>query len=205
MYCEVLAQQQLIPRKTLVRKGMNLMKRTRTLRKTQVDHAGLAIERNTGTAKTLCSRSEQITTDVTPKLLRSAQDGIANVSSSISFRLDGILPSGKNAVIVTRSGHRFPQKRFVEWRTKALKELRAQCDGFPQPIRQRLTLLVDYTPGDLRTRDVAGMMDAICHLLERSGLIENDGLIRDCLWHEFPMDRKYPQAIVTLRLWEERI
>ena len=68
----------------------------------------------------------------------------------------------------------------------------------------RIALIVDYTPGDLRTRDVAGMLDAICHLLERSGLIEHDGLIRDCTWHEFPMDRTKPQATVTLRTLEAK-
>jgi len=117
---------------------------------------------------------------------------------SVTFTLTGQMCSGKNAVVVTRTGHRFPAKRFTDWRTKAMAELREQCDGFPQPIRHRIALIVDYTPGDLRVRDVAGMLDAICHLLERSGLIEHDGLIRDCTWHEFPMDRTKPQATVTL-------
>lgn len=80
-----------------------------------------------------------------------------------------------------------------------VKEIRRQCDGFPQPIRHKVKLIVDYTPGDRRVRDVAGMMDALCHLLERSGLIENDGLIRECEWHEFEMNRAQPQACVTLR------
>lgn len=118
---------------------------------------------------------------------------------SITFTLSGILPSGKNAVVVTRTGHRFPKKRFTDWRTQAMQELRQQCDGYPQPLRERLALIVDYTPGDRRTRDVAGMIDALCHLFERSGLIENDGLIRDCTWHEFDMDRTNPQAVITLR------
>lgn len=118
---------------------------------------------------------------------------------SITFTITGQMPSGKNAVVVTRTGHRFPAKRFTDWRTKALDELQTQCDGIPQPIRHKLALIVDYTPGDLRVRDVAGMLDAICHLLERSGLIENDGLIRDCTWHEFEMDRQKPHAVVTLR------
>lgn len=116
----------------------------------------------------------------------------------ISFTLSGQLPSGKNSVVVTRTGHRFPAKRFQDWRTQALTQLQAQCDGIPQPIRHKLHLAVRYTPGDLRTRDVAGMMDAICHLLERSGLIENDGQIRECSWYENEMDRKQPSAMVSL-------
>lgn len=117
----------------------------------------------------------------------------------MTFTLAGQMPSGKNAVVVTRSGHRFPSKRFTAWRTEALTQLQAQCDGFPQPIRHKVKLIVDYTPGDRRVRDVAGMMDALCHLLERSGLIENDGLIRECEWHEFEMNRAQPQACVTMR------
>ena len=118
---------------------------------------------------------------------------------SLSFVLNGKLPSGKNAVVVTRSGYRFPAKRFTVWRADALVQLQAQCDGYPQPMRSKLKMIVDYTPGDARVRDVAGMMDAICHLLERSGLIESDGLIRSCEWHEFPMDRDCPHARVTLQ------
>jgi Holliday junction resolvase RusA-like endonuclease len=117
----------------------------------------------------------------------------------VTFTLAGQMPSGKNAVVVTRTGHRFPSKRFTAWRAEALTQLHAQCDGFPQPIRHKVKLIVDYTPGDRRVRDVAGMMDALCHLLERSGLIENDGLIRECEWHEFEMNRAQPQACVTLR------
>lgn len=119
----------------------------------------------------------------------------------VRFTLMGQLPSGKNAVVVTRTGHRFPAKRFVDWRTAALTQLRAQCDGIPQPIRSpRLKLLVTYTPGDRRTRDVAGMMDALCHLLERSGLVENDGQVRECDWEELPMDRTTPCATIALRV-----
>jgi Holliday junction resolvase RusA-like endonuclease len=121
---------------------------------------------------------------------------------SITFTLTGPMQSGKNRVLITRTGHRYPPERFKVWRDTHVAAIRRQCDGFPQPIRHRIALIVDYTPGDLRTRDVAGMLDAICHLLERSGLIEHDGLIRDCTWHEFPMDRTKPQATVTLRTLE---
>lgn len=120
----------------------------------------------------------------------------------ITFALQGILPSGKNAVKNTRSGHRYPSKRFVDWRTQALTELQRQCDGIPQPVRYRMKMSVAYVPGDKRVRDVAGMTDALCHLLERSGLIENDGLIRDITWEELPLDRKNARAVIVL---EEKV
>lgn len=175
------------------------MKKIPTSANNLEDRAAHAIENGTVATRKSSLSGELITTHGMPKPLRSVPDNTAHTASSVSFRLDGILPSGKNAVIVTRTGHRFPQKRFTDWRTKALAELHAQCGGSLNPITHRLALIVDYTPGDRRTRDIAGMLDAICHLLERSGLIQNDGLIRDCTWHEFDMDRNRPQTMVTLR------
>lgn len=116
----------------------------------------------------------------------------------MTFTLSGQLQSGKNRVLITRTGHRYPPKRFQVWRDAMVKQIRQQCDGFPQPITHEVKLIVDYTPGDQRTRDIAGMLDALGHLLERSGLLESDGLIRGCTWEEFPMDRQRPQSVVTL-------
>jgi len=116
----------------------------------------------------------------------------------MTFTLKCNLPSGKNAVKNTRTGHRYPNKRFVDWRTDAMQQITQQC-GRPDPIAHPIKLIVDYTPGDKRVRDVAGMLDALGHLLERAGVIAHDGLIRDCAWHEFEMNRAQPQACVTLQ------
>jgi Holliday junction resolvase RusA-like endonuclease len=118
-----------------------------------------------------------------------------------TFRILGNMPSGKNRIIVTRTGHRFPdpKSRFPKWRDEALKQLASQMpDDEWFPATSKCRLVVDYVPGDRIVRDVPGLLDALCHVLERAGIVKNDGLIRDCQWHEFEMDREQPLVTVTL-------
>jgi Holliday junction resolvase RusA-like endonuclease len=66
-------------------------------------------------------------------------------------------------------------------------------------ITKKCKLIVDYTPADARVRDVDGMLSALCHVLAKAGIVKDDGLIREVDWHEFPMDRENPMAVVTIR------
>ncbi len=91
---------------------------------------------------------------------------------SCSFVITGQTPSGKNAVVVTRSGHRYPQARFVNWRKEALKQLPKL-----KMIEAPCSVMIDYFPSDNRRRDVPGIIDALWHLLERGGLIKDDCLL----------------------------
>jgi hypothetical protein len=118
----------------------------------------------------------------------------------MTFKLMGQLPSGKNRIIVTRSGHRFPdpKSRFPKWRDEAMKQIFTQIADKPMVVH-KCKLVVDYVPGDARVRDCAGMIDALCHVMEKAKVIENDGLIRDVEWHEFPIDREHPMAVVTVK------
>jgi hypothetical protein len=119
----------------------------------------------------------------------------------MTFKLMGQLPSGKNRIIVTRTGHRFPdpKSRFPKWRDDVMKQIMEQSLFVVSPATHKCRLIVDYTPGDLRTRDVPGMLDALCHVLAKAGIVKDDGLIRDVEWHEFPIDREHPMAVVTIR------
>ncbi len=113
--------------------------------------------------------------------------------------------------MVTRTGHRYPdpKSRFPKWRDEALKQLAAQVTREVNrqlcrardvhfPITTKCKLVVDYVPGDRIVRDISGMLDALCHVLERAGIVKCDGLIRDCEWHEFEMDRKEPMVTLTV-------
>ena len=64
--------------------------------------------------------------------------------------LTGQIPSGKNAVVVTRTGHRFPNKRFVEWRSKALEELSEQLKGVAHalPLDCSCNVTIQYYSAD---------------------------------------------------------
>ena len=125
----------------------------------------------------------------------------------MTFKLLGQLPSGKNRIIVTRTGHRFPdpKSRFPKWRDEVMKQIikqynrnYIQTNNRPIAMTERCAMVVDYVPGDARVRDVPGMLDALCHVLAKAGIVKDDGLIRDVEWHEFPMDREAPMATVTI-------
>jgi Holliday junction resolvase RusA-like endonuclease len=123
----------------------------------------------------------------------------------MTFKLMGQLPSGKNRIIVTRTGHRFPdpKSRFPKWRDDVMKQLVSQMSGpaweHSLPLSCKCRLIVDYTPADARVRDVDGMLSALCHVLAKAGIVKDDGLIRDVEWHEFPLDREHPMAVVTVK------
>lgn len=121
----------------------------------------------------------------------------------IEFHLPGQLPSGKNAVQVTRAGRRYPGDRFKNWRDQMFLMMAAQ--RVPVSLLDKpLSMTVDYTAGDKRRRDVPGMLDAILHLIEKWGLVADDRWIEDVCWtterlfsSDFP---KTPGAWVRLEI-----
>lgn len=117
----------------------------------------------------------------------------------MKFTLKGQMPSGKNAVIVTRTGKRFPGKRFKMWRDDAARQIYMQLGTHIEPLTHKpLAMMVVYTPGDLRTRDVSGLIDALFSILGYCGIVEDDGQIRFVTWGERPLDRDRPGVTVEL-------
>ena len=116
----------------------------------------------------------------------------------MTFTLSGQIPSGKNAVIVTRTGMRFPAKRFKLWREDALAQLASQGAGKQKPIESAVSLECEYTPGDRRTRDVPGMLDALLHILVKAGLLVDDGLVWGVTWRRKELDRGKPGLSFTM-------
>lgn len=124
--------------------------------------------------------------------------GSTPASSPLSFTLFGQLPGGKNAIKTTRTGHRYPNERFKAWRAEAIGQLMRQLPANLKTIAEPVRMACEYTPGDLRTRDVPGMEDAIMHLLMAARVIQDDGLIYETSWSRSPLDRKQPLVRVTL-------
>ena len=119
---------------------------------------------------------------------------------SFCFTLYGQLPGGKNAVNTTRTGHRYPNKRFESWRDDAIGQLPSPLPRFLMfPVK----LIVDYVPGDARRRDLDAMLGALGHLLERAKVIHDDCQIVACTWTPFPMDRQHPRCTVTVEPYKE--
>ena len=118
--------------------------------------------------------------------------------------LTGQLPSGKGQirkVFLRGKLVHYPQPRFVKWKADALKQLVSFGPrGYGEkPWECRCEMIVEYTPGDLKTRDVSGLLDALFHLLGAAGIVKDDGLIREVVWREHPLNRKAPMVRIELR------
>jgi Holliday junction resolvase RusA-like endonuclease len=112
--------------------------------------------------------------------------------------LDGQMQSGKNRVLITRTGHRYPPKRFAEWRDRVVAEIQRQNTGqffFQSPARA----MVIYVPGDKRKRDVPGIVDALFHCLERAGVVKDDALLEDISFVTLDVDRKAPNLTIQIQ------
>lgn len=93
--------------------------------------------------------------------------------NNIDFTITGQCPSGKNSVIVPRTGKRFPNKRFCEWRAHAFQEMKAQSVPVLQ-LDTPINVTIKYYAGDNRRRDVPGIIDALWHVIERYGVVKDD-------------------------------
>jgi len=87
--------------------------------------------------------------------------------------------SGKNQVGITRTGRRYPNARFVEFRKQVARQIlnHNQLNFSLQKVKS-LRCDIKYWPNDKRTRDLPGMTDAIYHCLEQAGVIASDGQIK---------------------------
>lgn len=89
------------------------------------------------------------------------------------FTISGQCPSGKNAIIVTRTGHRFPNQRFVDWRNHALTEIFQQIK-IKEVIDYPISVDIKYMAGDRIRRDMPGIIDALWHVIEKAGIVSDD-------------------------------
>ena len=108
--------------------------------------------------------------------------------------------SGKNSVKTTRTGHRYPNERFVKWRSAVLSQL--ERHALSRVLNNPHVILrcdIRYWPNDKRTRDVPGMEDALYHCLERAGIIANDGQIKHSSFTTEAMQDEV-KLIVSLRV-----
>lgn len=94
---------------------------------------------------------------------------------TVEMKIYGQCPSGKNAVKITRTGHRYPSQRFIEWRRSAMKQLEEQGVK-AYKIDKPCNIKIDYYSGDRRRRDAPGIVDAIYHLLDKKqfNVVEDD-------------------------------
>lgn len=120
----------------------------------------------------------------------------------IKFTIEGQCTSGKNSVIITRSGMRFPSKRFVTWRNEAMKNI----PQIKKPIDESVEVVVQYYSGDKRRRDVPGMVDALWHVIEKAGIVTDDkhlGGIGAGIVFRSHYDKAHPRIEITISQRED--
>ena len=115
--------------------------------------------------------------------------------------LEGQVRGGKNNMKINfRTGTHYPTPEFAAWRNRACAEIMAQKrkQTIKFPLDQELACDIDYTPSDNRRRDIPAILDAIFHVLERSGIVADDALIKHLTFRTRQKDAQKPRAIIVL-------
>ena len=118
-------------------------------------------------------------------------------NNPLSIRIEGIISGGKNNIIITRSGHRFPKASWAKWRDSAVASVRSQLPKGWVPINVPTNIELTYVAGDKRRRDMPAIVDSIWHVLEKAGVVTDD----THLWIERSSrsyDKAAPMAIIKI-------
>lgn len=86
---------------------------------------------------------------------------------------------GKNNIVITRAGMRFPKPAWAKWRDQAVMQVRTQLvaiRGF-KPFTEPVSVDFWYFAGDKRRRDMPAIIDSVWHVLEKAGVVEDDTLL----------------------------
>lgn len=101
----------------------------------------------------------------------------------LKFHIEGQLKSGKNNMLTTRAGKHYPNPKWAVWRDEVMNQLWEQNSR--PTITKPCSIVVHYTAGDNRRRDVPGMMDALWHCLERAKIVSDDKFFANVKWISF--------------------
>lgn len=110
--------------------------------------------------------------------------------------ITGQIRGGKNNIVVTRSGNRFPSAAWAKWRADAVQLVVNQLPENFRPFNAPVNIRLDYFAGDKRRRDMPAIVDSIFHVLEKAGVVTDD-------WHLWVTessrgyDKDSPRAVVT--------
>lgn len=88
--------------------------------------------------------------------------------------IKGQVRGGKNNMGTTKAGHHYAKKPFKTWRDDAIAQVKSQLLPHWTPIDCPATVRLDYTAGDKRRRDMPAIIDALWHVLEKSGVVTDD-------------------------------
>ena len=112
------------------------------------------------------------------------------------FIITGQIMGGKNNIIVTRTGHRYPKPSWARWRDDAVRQVKQFIPRGFTPFNTPVNVRLEYFAGDKRRRDMPAIVDAIFHVLEKAGVVTDD-------WHLWVSessrgyDKGNPRAEIT--------
>ena len=81
----------------------------------------------------------------------------------IELTINSIIRGGKNNMLVSRSGHHYPNKAWASWRDMIVDHIRSM-KIISNPIEVDCKLIVNYWSGDKRRRDLPAMIDSLYHI-----------------------------------------
>jgi len=107
----------------------------------------------------------------------------------------GQVRGGKNNMKVSKFGHHYPDKKFIEWKNMVMPQIKKQYQEKPIDSSDYEWRFI-YTPQDKRRRDMTAILDAIFHVLEKCNVIKDDCLIKYVSYLESPRDKENPSIVI---------
>jgi Holliday junction resolvase RusA-like endonuclease len=122
---------------------------------------------------------------------------ICDLFQCYTITIVGQIRGGKNNMVVTRKGKRFPKKAWAKWRDNAVRQVQSQrhFDTITHPAEVKL----EYWAGDRRRRDMPAILDSIFHVLEKAKVVADDTL----LWvteSSRAYSKDNPRAVITIKV-----
>lgn len=111
--------------------------------------------------------------------------------------VSGQVKGGKNNMTVTRNGLHFPKKEWAKWRDEKVAEVKTQLPKGWTPLIVPVQVQLDYVAGDCRRRDQPAIIDALWHVLEKAGVVEDDTNLWVCQSSR-EYDKEIPRTQLTL-------
>lgn len=101
------------------------------------------------------------------------------INAQCTLTLTGQVRGGKNHMGVNReTGRHYARAPFRKWRDEAVGQIRAQLpDGWAPLSADTISVSLTYTTGDRRRRDMPAVLDALWHVLEKAGVVEDDSML----------------------------
>jgi len=98
---------------------------------------------------------------------------------------------------ISRTGKHYPNPKFAAWSKDAIRQIRGQLPLGFQTFTEPCAVNLKYVSGDKRRRDQPAIIDALWHVLEKSGVVKDDTL----LWvtdSTKRYDKKAPSAKIII-------